>query len=72
MVIGEKYAEALSEMSIEVVKTCREMSINDWKLHMRMADYTILDMYEFSIISALRVVKACSTSELKRVLVERM
>jgi len=71
MIIGRKYEETVSKLSVEAVKTCREMSTSDWKLHMRIADYTVLDMYEFSITSALKVAENCSTSELSRALSER-
>lgn len=72
MVIGDKYAQRLRDLSVESVKTCRDMSTGDWKLHVRIADYTVLDMYEFSVTSALRVLEECSTSGLSNALSERI
>ena len=39
---------------------------------MRIADYTILDMYEFSLTTVLRVIENCSTSNISRVLSESL
>ncbi|MCC6054839.1 MAG: hypothetical protein LM589_05950 [Thermosphaera sp.] len=72
MVIGKRYENDLSKLSVENIKTCRELSLNDWKLHMRIADYTVLDMYEYSIKTALRAIEKCSSSELGKVLDERL
>jgi hypothetical protein len=72
MVMGTRYSNALSKLCVEVIKTCKELSTEDWKLHMRIADYTILDMYEFSISTALKAVETCSRDALGQVLGERM
>jgi hypothetical protein len=72
MVIGERYAHRISELSVESVRTCKDMSTSDWKLHMRVADYTVLDMYEFSVTSALRVLEECSISRLNNTISERI
>ena len=70
--IGTRFAPQLSRLSVEVVRTCRELDVEDWKLHMRVADYTILDMYEYAVSGALRAVESCSTEELEKVLSDRL
>lgn len=49
LMIGDRFHEYVSAYSTDVVYTCKELSLSDWKLHLRIADYSILDMYEQSI-----------------------
>ncbi|WFO74679.1 hypothetical protein J4526_06245 [Desulfurococcaceae archaeon MEX13E-LK6-19] len=56
LVIGEKYVKLLEQYSIDKVLVCRELNDNEWKLHLRIADYSILDMYKervFEILNAI-------------------
>jgi len=71
MVISKKYSDAIDKLSVEKIKTCKKLSTRDWKLHMRIADYSVLDMYEFSINGALRVIESCSRNELSRIINDR-
>jgi len=72
MIIGDTYSELVSKISVNLVKTCKELTTSDWKLHMRIADYTVLDMYEFSIMSAVRIIENCSTNELQDIINSRL
>jgi len=36
-----------------VVRACKEMDLQSWKLHLRIADYTALDFYE-RVLEVLR------------------
>lgn len=70
--IGVRFVPQLSRLSVEVVRTCRELDVEDWKLHMRVADYTILDTYEYAVSEALRAVESCSAEELEKMLSDRL
>ena len=70
--IGRRFEPQLSRLSVEVVRTCRELSVEDWKLHLRIADYTILDMYENAVSGALGIVEGCSAEGLERTLNDRL
>jgi len=65
MVLSSKYLKLIEENSLGSVGVCKELSIKDWKLHMRIADYTILDSYENSVIQAIEYIKNINDS-LKR------
>lgn len=62
IVIGDTYLDELEKISVNTINTCRELNTNEWKLHLRIADYSILDMYEWSIENAKRVINALRTS----------
>ncbi|MCI4437804.1 MAG: hypothetical protein JHC33_13440 [Ignisphaera sp.] len=72
MIVGKRFEPVVGRFSVEVVKTCKELGLEDWKLHMRIADYTVLDMYESSISSALSVIETCSERSLEDVLSQRI
>ncbi|MEZ0394535.1 MAG: hypothetical protein ABWK00_05800 [Desulfurococcaceae archaeon] len=61
ILIGNNYLGEAKSLSISSVETCRELSLSEWKLHMRIADYTILDMYEWSVSSALKALEELRT-----------
>jgi hypothetical protein len=44
--LTSKYNGFIEKYSLGVIRTCKDLGVNDWKLHMRIADYTILDSYE--------------------------
>lgn len=70
LIIGDKYLHQLSklrEVIIDKVLVCKPMDDNLWKLHLRIADYTILDMYEKSVTEALEVIKALTTNRMVNV-----
>jgi len=58
MVIGNKYAQVLERLGVTFIKVSKELSIQEWKLHMRIADYSILDSYEECIEEGLRAINA--------------
>ncbi|MEM1596583.1 MAG: hypothetical protein QXS24_05475 [Desulfurococcaceae archaeon] len=75
ILIGEKYLDKLRDISIDAVFTCRELSVSDWKLHLRIADYTILDLYEWSINTArqaITYIKIKDKENLSKILHERV
>uniref|UniRef100_A0A7C2VHA7 Uncharacterized protein n=1 Tax=Ignisphaera aggregans TaxID=334771 RepID=A0A7C2VHA7_9CREN len=72
MVIGKSFEPQISKLSIEAIKICKELDLNNWKLHMRIADYTILDMYEFSISGALKIIDGCMENGLEDIYSQRI
>jgi len=53
MVLSKKYLEYLAKFAIEEVNVCSKMDVRSWKLHLRIADYTILDNYEEMVKQSL-------------------
>lgn len=45
VVAGGRYAEALSGLSVGLVRVRGESSVSDWKLHLRIAGDGVLDLY---------------------------
>lgn len=64
MVVGEKYLEYLQQLSISTVYACKDMDTASWKLHMRIADYTILDFYEECVSEVLEAIESKSFEKL--------
>lgn len=57
LVIGKKLFESLLPFAAGKVLVCKEMDRHSWKLHLRIADYTILDFYEACVDEALKVIE---------------
>ncbi|MEM2739368.1 MAG: hypothetical protein QXQ29_01010 [Candidatus Bathyarchaeia archaeon] len=58
ILVGESYKPYIEPISHSVVKTVRDLTVNDWKLHLRIAGYSILDFYEYSIEGCLQTMKS--------------
>ncbi len=56
-VVGSRYSGFVDECSIGSVYVSRELSDRDWKLHLRIADYSITDMYLDCIEEACRALE---------------
>ncbi len=69
ILVGESYRKDLEKLAADVVKVCRELNVREWKLHLRIADYTVLDFYEEAVDEALRALEEPSLVE--RLLEER-
>ncbi len=50
---GERFLGELRGLAEDSVFACRKMDLNSWKLHLRIADYTVLDFYERSVEEAI-------------------
>lgn len=57
MLVGDRYRGYLEELATDAIVVCRELSIGEWKLHLRIADYTVLDFYEESVDEALKALE---------------
>lgn len=72
ILIGQKHLDTLRDISVNAVFTCKKLSMSDWKLHLRIADYTILDLYEWSIHTARQATRFIEDREnLFKILYER-
>jgi len=69
ILVGDSYHELVERLAADAVRICKELSIREWKLHLRIADYTILDFYEEAVDEALRALR--EPSLLVRLLEER-
>lgn len=57
LVLEEKLVDILEKHSVEKILVDKELNINDWKLHLRIADYTILDMYSKVVVRGLDLIE---------------
>ncbi len=71
MILSSKYLKLIEENSLGSVGICKELSIKDWKLHMRIADYTILDSYESSVIQAIDYIKNIDNSSKRKEIINQ-
>jgi len=49
--------EDFEDLKLSEVKTSKELTDKDWKLHMRIADYTVLDFYTWAVRQAFTRIK---------------
>ncbi|ABL78662.1 hypothetical protein [Thermofilum pendens] len=59
ILVGYRYREALGAVAVDEVRVRGAMGVQQWKLHLRIADYTVLDMYEYSVETAEEAVRSC-------------
>ena len=55
-IVGEEAFKSLKPICVDYIKTNKELSDKDWKLHMRIADYTTLDFYLWSTQNSSRII----------------
>lgn len=55
LTIGVRAQQSLEELSVNKVTSKIEMNLKDWKLHFRIADYSVLDLYEWSTTQAQKL-----------------
>ncbi len=72
LILSEKYLREASKYSAGVVRACKKLDNKDWKLHLRIADYTILDSYEAMVRGSMEYIRGISDEGVRRgVLAER-
>jgi len=69
ILVGQRFLGELEGLAADRVSACGKMSLNSWKLHLRIADYTALDFYERSVEEAASCLEGAV--EASRVLEER-
>jgi hypothetical protein len=57
ILIGGSYKPYIESISCYTVKTRRDLTVSDWKLHMRIVGYAILDFYEDSIEESIEAIR---------------
>lgn len=53
--IGTTYFEELMSLATDAVYVCKDMDASYWKLHLRIADYSILDFYRECVDEMLNI-----------------
>lgn len=48
LVIGRRAQEGVARLAVDVVESRLDMDVRQWRLHLRIADYTVLDLYRWS------------------------
>lgn len=71
LLIGEHYSRELESLSTGTVYTCKELSVRDWKLHLRIADYTVLDFYEGCVDEVLKTIDSGKAGGLEKIVESR-
>ena len=78
ILVGETYRASIEENATMIVRVCKDkkMDLKQWKLHLRIADYTVLDFYEKNIEENLEVIKSIlennvNSDNIKRILEKR-
>ncbi len=63
IIVGSAYIEHIKRLAQTTVYTCKEMDTSSWKLHLRIADYTVLDFYEQAVMESLGILLAESEQQ---------
>ncbi len=63
LLVGKKYLDTIVREAVEVVYACKDMDTNSWKLHLRIADYTILDFYEQCVEESMQILEKLNRGE---------
>ena len=63
ILIDDKLVEEITGLGVKTIYTDKKLGVNDWKLHLRIADYTVLDMYRDMVLNALEVIDALIKGE---------
>jgi len=74
LIIGEEVHNIILSIGIDHVYTSKKLEIKDWKLHLRIADYTILDMYEKCVLENIEALKCFRSGNIiciKKIIEER-
>jgi len=56
-IVGEEAFKSLKSICVDCIKTNKELSDKNWKLHMRIADYTTLDFYSWSTQNSAKIIE---------------
>ncbi|WP_440059790.1 hypothetical protein ACSU1N_01105 [Thermogladius sp. 4427co] len=71
LLIGETFSNTITSLAVSTVRTCRELDLKSWKLHLRIADYSILDSYEENVSSSLRALEKRDERLIREILESR-
>ncbi len=71
LLISRSLEDALSKGCLGMVKVCGGLSVKDWKLHVRIAGYSIIDFYEDMIDLSLEYIRG-SKNDGKEIIEKRM
>ncbi len=55
LALGPSAQRSLKSLAVGEVASKVEMGVRDWKLHLRIADYSVLDLYEWSTTQVQRL-----------------
>jgi len=66
LVLSEGYLGTVRRYSVGEVRVCRELSNKDWKLHLRIADYSILDSYEAMVEASMEYIRGIGDEGVRR------
>ncbi|MEM4425333.1 MAG: hypothetical protein QW335_05085 [Candidatus Nezhaarchaeales archaeon] len=55
LALGSRAQSFMREVAVSEVTSKIEIGLKDWKLHLRIADYSVLDLYEWSTTQAQKL-----------------
>lgn len=70
-ILSKKFIKLVDKYSIHRIPICKELDVRDWKLHMRIADYSILDFYEEMIDLNIEYIESLNNLEKRRSVLEK-
>ncbi len=79
ILVGKTYQAGIEDNANTTIRVCKDkkMDLKQWKLHLRIADYTIVDFYEKNIEENLEVLEAVikgnvNTSKIREIIEKRL
>ena len=75
LVLGSMFVGFVENLAVETVRVCGKLDVKQWKLHLRIADYTVFDFYEKSVLEAMQLIskqRVLTEEELNSVLEARL
>ncbi len=79
ILVGKTYKAGIEENAASIVRVCKDkkMDLKQWKLHLRIADYTVLDFYEKNIEENLEILSSIindkiSSDNVKKIIEKRV
>ncbi|MET1127729.1 MAG: hypothetical protein ABWW70_00210 [Thermoproteota archaeon] len=67
LLASSSLAETAEQLGVATVRFSGELDVNSWKLHLRIADYTVLDMYSICVEEALDAIRSARVGDEARV-----
>ena len=70
--IALSYKDKLEKFAIEKIFICNSMDNKEIKLHLRIADYTILDLYRERVLENMRIIEIIKSKEFSNKEIENL
>lgn len=65
LVLDKNITNSIVEQADKIIYTDEKLDIKNWKLHLRIADYTILDMYSVNVIEGMKALECLKENNIE-------